>query len=235
MPEGPAFDLTSTEPITPPQTAYRPRAVRGGSAVAAMRVEPHTSLDDFPTPPWATRALCANVIGIGLGGTAWDPAAGRGHMVRALGEYCRAWGSDVRDYGAGYPTHDFLGMAPPPLSEPDWIITNPPFRLARQFALRALQLSRRGVALFVRLQFLEGIGRLQQLFAPYPPETVALFSERVTLLRGRLQAKTDTGSQTATAYCWIVWRKHSVPTCGGPRLRWIAPCRKALERAEDYA
>lgn len=26
-------------------------------AVMAQRVEAHDSLDDFPTPPWATRAL----------------------------------------------------------------------------------------------------------------------------------------------------------------------------------
>ncbi len=28
------------------------------SAVMQQRSEPHDSLDDFPTPPWATRALC---------------------------------------------------------------------------------------------------------------------------------------------------------------------------------
>jgi site-specific DNA-cytosine methylase len=27
-------------------------------AVMQQRHEPHNSLDDFPTPPWATRALC---------------------------------------------------------------------------------------------------------------------------------------------------------------------------------
>lgn len=28
------------------------------TAVMQRRVEPLDSLDDFPTPPWATRALC---------------------------------------------------------------------------------------------------------------------------------------------------------------------------------
>lgn len=28
------------------------------TAVMQRRVEAHDSLDDFPTPPWATRALC---------------------------------------------------------------------------------------------------------------------------------------------------------------------------------
>ncbi|MGE0289290.1 MAG: methyltransferase [Bradyrhizobium sp.] len=32
------------------------------SAVMAQRIEPHDSLDDFPTQPWATRALCEHVL-----------------------------------------------------------------------------------------------------------------------------------------------------------------------------
>ena len=33
------------------------------SAVMQQRSEPHDSLDDFPTPPWATRALCQHLQG----------------------------------------------------------------------------------------------------------------------------------------------------------------------------
>ena len=32
-------------------------------AVMAQRVEPKDSADDFPTPPWATRALVEHVLG----------------------------------------------------------------------------------------------------------------------------------------------------------------------------
>lgn len=32
-------------------------------AVMAQRIEAKDSLDDFPTPPWATRALIEHVIG----------------------------------------------------------------------------------------------------------------------------------------------------------------------------
>jgi hypothetical protein len=31
-------------------------------AVMAQRVEAQDSRDDFPTPPWATRALCEHII-----------------------------------------------------------------------------------------------------------------------------------------------------------------------------
>jgi hypothetical protein len=47
------------------------------------------------------------------------------------------------------------------------------------------------------------------------------------MVKGRLTA---TGS-TATSYCWLVWINGVTTT----KLVWIPPCRKMLERAEDYA
>ncbi len=36
------------------------------SAVMQQRSEPPDSLDDFPTPPWATRAICEFLKGLGF-------------------------------------------------------------------------------------------------------------------------------------------------------------------------
>lgn len=55
-------------------------------AVMAQRVEAHDSLDHFPTPPWATRALCEHVIEL-RGRTVWEPACGEGYMAKPLKEY----------------------------------------------------------------------------------------------------------------------------------------------------
>ena len=103
-------------------------------AVMAQRVEPHDSLDFFPTPLWATRALCEFIVqGDPLLDTkrVWEPACGQGHMARALGEYFEAvYSSDAHDYGAG-AVRDFLFPGDEPVF--DWIITNPPFRLGEQF------------------------------------------------------------------------------------------------------
>lgn len=81
------------------------------SAVMAQRVEPHDSLDDFPTPPWAVRAMLEQVFG-DYGAehlTCWEPAANRGYMVRPLQERFRAvFGSDVHDYGAGFGVRDLV-------------------------------------------------------------------------------------------------------------------------------
>jgi hypothetical protein len=58
-------------------------------AVTAQRIEPNDSREDFPTPPWATRALIEHVIGkLGLGSmSCLEPACGAGHMAKALKEY----------------------------------------------------------------------------------------------------------------------------------------------------
>ena len=72
------------------------------SAVMAQRVEAPDSLDFFPTPPWATRALCEIVLREFRLGAVWEPACGEGHMSETLREYAvSVFASDVHDYGRG--------------------------------------------------------------------------------------------------------------------------------------
>lgn len=199
-------------------------------AVMAQRAEPHDSLDFFPTPPWATRALCEHVIDV-CGCTVWEPVCGDGAMVRPLVEYAGAdnvFGSDVYDYGANLAIRDFLWPDDRDLGVTDWIITNPPFRLAEQFIDRALAVAQIGCAMLVRTVFLESVGRYRSLFSRRPPSVVAQFVERVPMVKGRLDRK----ASSATSYCWIVWRmdRHF----GEAKLVWIPPCRARLERDEDY-
>lgn len=197
------------------------------SAVMQQRSEPHNSLDDFPTPPWATRALCEwlRTQSPLIGSTCCEPAANRGHMVKPLTEYFGPIeASDIHDYGAGFQVEDYL-FGPIP-AEIDWTITNPPFRLAEEFIERALECSAVGVAIIVRSAFLEGVGRYRDLFNVTPPTDILQFSERVVMHRGKLSSK----GSTATAYCWLVWRKGET----GTKFHWIPPCRKRLERASDY-
>tara|TARA_R110000772_G_scaffold25515_2_gene66471 strand:+ start:3644 stop:4255 length:612 start_codon:yes stop_codon:yes gene_type:complete len=196
------------------------------TAVMQRRVEPHDSLDDFPTPPWATRALL-EWIGPQSGRVCREPTANRGHMVRPLREHFgKVEASDIFDYGAGFDTNDYLfGPMPNPVA---WTIFNPPFRLAEQFIDRACYSSMHGVAAIVRSAFLEGVGRYNRLFSENPPSHVLQFSERVVMHKGKLTAK----GSTATAYCWLVWQTSHE---GSTQFDWIAPCRKRLERLEDYA
>jgi hypothetical protein len=193
-----------------------------------QRREPHSSLDDFPTPPWATRALCQYLDGrnaIITHHICREPAANRGHMVRPLQEYfAKVEASDIHDYGVGYPVSDYL-FGPPP-SPVSWTITNPPFRLAQRFIERALETSTNGVAVIVRSAFLEGAARWNEMFSKNRPNLVLQFTERVVMHRGKLAPK----GSSATAYCWLVWT-HPTDTT---RFNWIPPCRKRLERPADY-
>ena len=198
-------------------------------AVMAQRAEPHDSLDFFPTPPWATRALCEHVAPID-GYLAWDPACGDGSMYHPLCEYALAVAaSDIHHYGWRHSVHDFLQpYLPDGIGGAEWVVTNPPFRLAEQFARRALEIAETGVALLVRSVFTEGVGRYERLFRPHPPAIIAQFTERVPMVKGRLDGK----ASSATAYAWFVWTRKPVTET---RLAWIPPCRKILERRGDYA
>jgi hypothetical protein len=198
------------------------------SAVMQQRSEPLRSLDDFPTPPWATRALCEKLSMLGhdlSGQVVREPAANRGYMVRPLSEYfAEVKASDIKDYGYGWPVEDFL--FPFQIERVDWTVTNPPFTLADRFVERALETSRIGCAVIVRVAFIEGIARFENLFSKRPPSMVFQFVERVPMVKGGV----DPGASSATAYAWIVWQHGEHDT----RLRWIEPCRKRLERSEDY-
>lgn len=215
------------------------------SAVMQQRIEPADSLDDFPTPPWATRAICEWLM---LNDhhdidhlSCREPAANRGHMVAPLREYfANVKASDVHDYGVGFPVADYLFGPPPPFV--DWTITNPPFRLAEQFIERAIETSRVGVAIIARSAFSEGQERAETLFLPQPPSFELQFSERVVMLKGRLvrageidplAEEPGTKASTATSYSAFVWLKRD-PAPADTRKRWIAPCRLRLEREGDY-
>jgi len=205
--------------------------VQNNYAIMAQRVLPEAGLDDFPTPPWAVRGLVEHVIGEPgslRDQTCLEPACGRGHTARALAEYFgHVEASDIHPYGFG-DVDDFTSSSHADGAF-DWLITNPPFRLAEAFIMRALPIARRGVAMLSRTTFVESVGRYERMFAPHPPSKVAQYVERVPMVQGRLDRK----ASTATGYAWIVWEKDAAKTA--TQFCWIPPCRKRLEQDADYA
>src|SRR5512139_3378784 len=90
--------------------------------------------DFYPTPPWATRALFEDVLYTSMS-EIWEPACGNGMMAEVLKDYCnRIVATDIHDYGYG-KVEDFLTSE----RRASWIITNPPFSLALEFAQHALK------------------------------------------------------------------------------------------------
>lgn len=206
----------------------------GSTSVMARRVEPPDSLDYFPTPPWATRALCRHVLPLGTRKwSAWDPACGEGHMSGVLEEFFEpVLATDVFDYGRGFGVSDFLDerILPPTV---DWIITNPPFKAALDFTRLAIGRAKIGCAMLVRTTWLESSDRYYGLFRDRPPTIFAPFVERVPMVKGRWDPK----ASTATSYAWFVWIKDRIPIGPGKFQTVLIPpgCRTALTKPDDVA
>jgi len=184
-----------------------------GRRAREIRVAPRGGGDFFVTPPEVTRALLEREL---LPRVVHEPACGNGAIAGVLqlaGHTVIA--SDLHDRGFGTPGVDFL-MAPAAGFGPgDAIVTNPPFSLAREFAIRAVGLRVRKVCLLARLGFLEGQDRLATLFGPHPPARVWVFSSRQTLWRGDDPNPRSSGG--AVAYAWAVWERDHP----GPLIGWI--------------
>lgn len=166
--------------------------------------------DYYPTPPAGTEALLRVES---FAGRVWEPACGAGDIAKVLAAHdCCVIATDLVDRGYGRAGVDFLTAEMPAV---DAIVTNPPFKLAEAFALRALARAPK-VALLLRLSWLEGINRRRDIFLPHPPARVWVFSGRLPMQRGRLPRPGERGGMIA--FAWFVWdRAHQGPT----QLGWI--------------
>ena len=88
------------------------------------------------------------------------------------------------------------------------IITNPPYRYAKEFVEHALDIvgDGRKVAMFLKLTFLESKSR-RALFEKYPPKRIWVFSERVQCAKNGDFETYKQGVGTAVAYAWYIWEK----------------------------
>lgn len=98
----------------------------------------------------------------------WECACGEGHLSEVLNK--RGYivkSTDLIDRGYGKGGIDFLQYRGTYKGD---IITNPPYKYAKEFVEKALEVIPEGnkVAMFLKLQFLEGKAR-RKLFGCYPP------------------------------------------------------------------
>lgn len=225
--------------------AFNP-AVRAGKFKRISDGQPWQKDELFPTPPWATRALVEIVLPrlhVRNLGTVWEPCAGLGHMSDTLRGYSAdviATDKNIYPLADGRTTHafdvaplDFLKGDRP--RSVDWIITNPPFMQSQAMVERALQLARGGVAVALRMQWLETLSRWE-LFRRCPPSLFAAFVERVAMSEGGWDPK----DKKATGYAWFIWAKDRDGWAPPARAyegafdgMLIPPCKKTLTRDSD--
>ena len=100
-----------------------------------------------------------------------EPACGSGCLSVRLEEL----GHDVKSYdlvdrGFG-DVCDFFAMTESPFVGDYAIVTNPPYKFAKEFVLHSLDLVPDGslVCMFLKTTFAEGKGRYKDMFSIYPP------------------------------------------------------------------
>ena len=99
-------------------------------------------------------------------------------------------------------------------------MTNPPYKFAKEFVLKSLETVADGrkVYMFLKLTFLEGKSRFNELFSKYPPKNIYVFSERVMCAKNGDFETMKTGGGSAVAYAWYVWEKGYQ---GKTTIEWI--------------
>lgn len=112
------------------------------------------------------------------------------------------------------PGVDYLSAPPPPGTE--GIVTNPPYRLAVEFAHKAL--GEVGyLALLLRTNFLESTTRLP-FFQVHPPARVWISSRRLPMMHRH--GWTGPRAPSNTCFAWFVWDA-SASAHREPRLGWF--------------
>lgn len=160
--------------------------------------------DFYPTPPEVTEAL---VHFLGLKNlTIWEPACGENDMAQVL----RDAGNEViaTDIQSGV---DFLTCQP---MECDWIITNPPFKLADQFITRCAEI-RKPFALLLKSQYWHA-GKRYELFRKHIPSFVLPLTWRPDFLfkNAREYGQPRRSAAPLMDVIWCAWN----PPYVGPAL-----------------
>lgn len=186
--------------------------------------------DFIPTPPYVTRTfyryLIPHLAGRLKDLTAWDPAAGRGHMVSVMKEmgHKEVIGTDIEPWEPADVTEEnFLTSN----RRADLIFTNPPYARLEEFINKCSSQADVGFGLLTRVQALETQGRYNRIFHKNPPSQIAFFSDRIPFKTGEVVRK----APKMFFHVWLWWEDGLQPQ---PPL-WIPPdAQRRLEKDEDY-
>lgn len=144
----------------------------------------------------------------------WECACGEGHLSKRIEEHGYiVTSTDLISRGYGVGGVDFFEQNDIFYGD---IITNPPYKYAKEFTEKALELIPVGnkVAMFLKVTFLEGKAR-KEFFKKHPPKVVYISSSRLNCAKN---GEFEKYPSSAVAYAWYVWEKgfNGITT-----LKWI--------------
>ena len=148
-------------------------------------------------------------------GDIWEPACGDGALSRELESVCKnVISTDLIDRGYGLREIDFLKERT--LRAPN-IVTNPPFKLWKQFMLHAHALGARKIVLLNRQPIL-GNKTHSKIMAETKMARALIAAGRVNILPPGAE---DRGHNARNGdYAWFVWERGYA---GDPMLKWFIP------------
>lgn len=158
--------------------------------------------DFYATEPLAVRLLLELET---FTNNIWECAAGKLDLSKELESHgYSVRSSDLMMRCDGVEQLDFLNY------DGAWdfdILTNPPYSTASQFIEKAMSIVPEGrkVAMFLKIQFLEGKAR-KNLFKKYPPKIIYISSSRLLCAKnGMFEEFRKQGS--AVCYAWYIFEK----------------------------
>lgn len=174
--------------------------------------------DFYATHPDATESFLAQYKkdGESLNLFVLEPCAGNGHISKVLekhGHIVQSWDLVQRDYPLNRVC-DFLKTTEGGYMD---IVTNPPFKLAKEFIEHGLELVDNGcrVIMFLKVQFLESAERYESLFSKGSLRFAYIHVNRQhCAIRGEF----DKYHAKTLCFCWFVFEKGYQ---GPSTLRWI--------------
>lgn len=177
---------------------------------------PNRQEDDYyATPPRAIDDLLSKIT---LDKNIWEPACGGGALSDKLIELgYNVVATDIKDRGAKKfdRVFNFLEDKTRPVNCD--IVTNPPYKSATEFVTKALDTVTVGnkVCYFLKIQFLEGAKRYEELYKHNELKHVFVYSKRISTAKN---GEFDKYKSTAMCHAWFVWEKGYK---GRPTIDWI--------------
>lgn len=195
-------------------------SLQGGKLAGGNPKNDRVENDFYATDPLAVEMLI-NKYEFNKG-SFLEPCVGNGNISDVVKEKLNPTemvGIDIVDRGCpntivdDFLTYDFGRKF-------DNIITNPPYSMAKEFVEKGMELLNDNgkMAMFLKIQFLEGVKRVE-MFENYPPKYIYVFSKRMATWNNGQQFD-DKGKKWTTTMChaWFIWEKGYQ---GEPVVRWL--------------
>lgn len=195
-----------------------------GKVYSKVNMGQRISSDMYQTPYSMTEQFM-EVFTIPKGGIVLEPACGEGAISKVLKSYNSFY---VTEYDLKHEStqvsmeesnKNFFNET----RQFEYIITNPPYRLATDFIRKCMQVCTHKFALLMPLPYLHGQKRYRELYnntsAPFRLESVYIYTRMPMLSETiREDGKYPTGMQV---YAWYVFTKSSELLWKCPKLYWI--------------